>query len=796
VTDPSQLRFRSAAEAWTEALPVGNGKTGAMLFAGYPVERLQINDGTAWSGSPASAEREPRLEPAVARSAVAAARRALEVDDFATAERQLKRVQHTYSQTYLPFVDLTVSIADAKGPVEIERVLDLETAIHRSQVLTPGGQVGRSTFASHPDGVLVHEVVLTGRSRAVEIALTSPLRVLAATAPSGRLEIGLQMPSDVAPSHDLAAKPVRYDDGPSLRGGCVVTIEHDGRWTPLDGASARIEGASRLLLLVATETTAQGVGQLPAGEVADALSSARARSGAAAVEGLSTLRARHAQDWSALFSRSRVRFGRTGTEPLDERWRSARASGRPVDGDPGLISLLGDFGRYLLISSSREGGAPVTLQGLWNESLQPAWSSNYTININLQMSYWAAEPYGLVECLPPLFALIDALATTGTRTAREIYDRPGWVAHHNTDFWAYSLPVGAGRHDPKWAFWPLGGAWLVRHLFERIRHGGDRRFARDQAWPAVRGATLFVLSWLVEQEDGTLGTSPSTSPENQFTGTDGEPRSVARSSSSDLFIIGDLLDFVVAIADAAGVEDEVVRAATRARARLHRPRIASDGTVQEWAADFSMPDPTHRHLSPLHFLHPGERALDDAWRAAASRTLDVRGDESTGWSLAWKLLMRARLHQPEHVENLLQLYVRDMTVDRGEWVGGLYPNMFSAHPPFQIDGNLGLTAALAELVVQSHQDVIELLPAMPATFGPGTAHGLVARPGVIVDVDWSLRDGVVALERALLRAGTGGLSSCRVRWADETVEIDLSQGPVTLHAGDFTGTPTLAQPSR
>jgi alpha-L-fucosidase 2 len=646
------------------------------------------------------------------------------------------------------------------------------------------------------------------------VALSSLLRAEAAPAADDTLGLLLTMPADVAPSHDDYAEPVVYSDAPgaALRGAIALAIEHDGTAVPIDGTAVRagteaapngttptlrLEGARRVVLRIATATTFAGIALPPAGDAEDAYAVAVERVRRAGPISVDELHERHVAEHAALYGRAELEVGVPVDAPLDERILTGNAHpGGPMAADPALAALAFNFGRYLLISSSRPGGVPANLQGIWNDSLQPPWSSNYTTNINVEMNYWLAESTDLAECAEPLYDLIDGLARTGRRTARELYDAPGWVAHHNTDIWGYTLPVGYGTHDPKWAFWPMAGPWLVRHLWERVLHGGDDEFARARVWEPVRSAAEFALAWLVEQPDGTLGTNPSTSPENQFTTPDGGIGSVARSSTYDLVVLGDLFDILVGLADRLGLsEDPVVEQARAARGRIPGPRIGRAGLVQEWADDFEYPDPTHRHVAHLYFLHPSDWEPDQTLHTATSRSLDERGDESTGWALAWKLLMRTRLRQPEKASALLRLFFRDMTVDRGPWIGGVYPNLFCAHPPFQIDGNFGLVAGLAECLVQSQWGTVDLLPSVPAELGTGRVRGLIARPGIRVDLEWSDESGEPRLVEARLEAtGPSGRGEHVVRCGGAARTVTLGVDAVVLTPDLFL--PELADGTR
>ncbi|WP_051951757.1 glycosyl hydrolase family 95 catalytic domain-containing protein [Actinacidiphila yeochonensis] len=801
------LRYRRPADQWTEALPIGNGLQGAMLYGIPGAERVLLNDGAAWSGGPGNEALPPVVSAERARAALADARAALGRGDGPAADAAVRRLQHRWSQTFLPFAEVGVRVevpgtSGANGPFEgYERVLDLDAATHTVRYRHGGTAVTAASFASHPDRVLVHRVTASGPVD-VTLALTSPLRVLGgfgtgtddrAPAEAGLL---LQLPSDVAPPFQGAPETLRWDgrEGAALRGAVVVGVAHDGLAAPgTEPGTVVLRGATRVAAVIATATTFEGVGLPPRGDEHAASARARERVRTALASGPDEVRRRQLADHRALYRRVSWQpadpagpLPTDGTPPTDttlptdttiptvealptdERLTRANAAGDALAADPALAPLLFHYGRYLLISCSRRGGTPANLQGIWNGEMRPPWSSNYTANINLQMNYWAADTADLPEVLPPLVDLVGALSRTGARTARRLYGARGWVAHHNTDVWAYSQPVGAGNDDPKWAFWPFAGAWLVGQLQDHLSFGGrsaadPEAFARETVWPLARSAAEFLLDWLVPEgeEDGRLGTAPSTSPENSYLTADGRTASVARSSAMDLALSAELLSDLVALAGRLGLAgDEVAARAARALPRLPGPRQGRDGALVEWADDPAADDPHHRHQSHLHPVFPGRTELPEEVLRGAARSLDLRGDESTGWSLAWRLALRARLRQPDAVGRLLALLFRDMATERGPWSGGLYPNLFAAHPPFQIDANLGYVAAVAECLVQSHLGRIELLPSVPARFAPARVTGLVARPGVRVDVEW--REGgsdgaeLVSVRLSALHAGADG----------------------------------------
>jgi alpha-L-fucosidase 2 len=812
------LWFDRPASKWTEALPLGNGRLGAMVFGGVGTEHLQINDATAWSGSPVSQSAPPVVSEQTAAASLEAARTALSAGDHTSAEHHLRQLQHRYSQSYLPFADLLVrtditgqqarTVQAAPETETYQRGLNLATATHETSYRMAGALVTQRSYISHRHGVLVLSIK-TDHPSGLDISatMTSPLRILDTGHDPAQAFLTLQLPSDVAPSHDQVPEPVRYSASKesALQGAAVIGWDHDGIDRTLgDGSGSPALHATAVhhaTIYLATQTTFTGLGKPPAGDARDALYEAAQRVSTARTLPGDTIRHAHLADHAGLYDRVMISTGKDPEQDLPTDVRLQRANAHPegvLAADPALAALLFQFGRYLLICSSRPGGVPANLQGIWNDTLQAPWSSNYTTNINLQMNYWPAEVANLAECAAPLYDLIDALTITGRETATRLYNAPGWVAHHNTDIWAYTQPVGLGAHDPKWAFWPMAGPWLVRHLWEHLLFGADDTFARTRAWEPIRSAAEFCLAWLQDQPDGALGTSPSTSPENQFITADGTASSVGESSTLDLVLISDVLKMVTSLAGRLGITgDEVVHAAAAAAPRIPQPRPGRDGMVPEWAEDHPQAEPQHRHLSHLFFLYPGDSPLDGALATAASRSLEGRGDESTGWSLAWKLCLRARLGQPKKTDDLLRLVFRDMTVDRGPLIGGLYPNFFAAHPPFQIDGNFGYVAGLAECIVQSHHGEIELLRAIPSGLQTGSVSGLVARPGVDVSVSWtSSEDGELQLQRATLRARTAAAAGQRtVSFQGSRISVELpwsldvtdAAAPVELTMADFKG---------
>ncbi|GEA86502.1 glycoside hydrolase family 95 protein [Cellulomonas cellasea] len=801
--DDLTLRYAAPAAAWTDALPLGNGRIGAMCFGGPLRDRVQVNDDTCWSGSPATNAGLPRIEPGEGPAVVAAAREALARGDVRAAERHVQRLQHGHSQAYQPLVDLWVEQLPGPGErawpdepaaapgagTSYARWLDLRDAVAGHAWTSGGVPSEQEVFVSAPAGVLVLRRVVERAHADLVLSVTSahPLDDVR-TSTSDPDDDGVRgagwvaaarMPSHVWPPHEDVPEPVERGTAPGSAVTAVVGLRvlSDGDVVAGDEQVA-VRGAREVVVLLATATDFGGPGVVPHGDVERLRAAVEERLDAAVAAGHERLRAEHVAEHRALLDRVALVLGPAGDPPrltTDERLV------RHADGaaDPGLAALAFQYGRYLLVAGSRPGTRPMGLQGLWNEHVQPPWSGNYTLNINTEMNYWPALGANLAECHEPLLTWLGALAASGTRTARELYGARGWAAHHNSDVWGFSLPAGEGDGDPCWTAWPLAGAWLSRHVWDHYEYTGDAAFL-ERAWPVLRGAALFVLDWLVELPDGSLGTAPATSPENKYVAADGLPAAVSTSTTSDLAMVRDLLERTLdaravlaggaageasgvtgsAAADApgsAGADDDDLDARIReVLRRLPAERVGADGRLAEWLTDVPDAEPTHRHQSHLYRVHPGTSIDPDqapALAAAAVASLDARGPESTGWSLAWRLNLRARLRDVAGVEASVRAFLAPVDLDLpgrsgprfGEG-GGVYRNLFCAHPPFQVDGNLGFTAGVVETLVQGHRTVasdgdavreVHLLPALPGAWAEGSVRGLRVRGGVTVAITWS-----------------------------------------------------------
>lgn len=734
------LWYKKPANDFIEALPLGSGRLGCMHYADPINDKLTLNEDTLWSGYPKDKSPENGFE------GVQKAKKLLNEGKINQAEKAIwKESLGKWSEAYQPAGALNIICNDGEEYTDYYRELDLNTAISKTTYKINGFDYKREVFCSHPDNVIIYRFTTNAKESEVNVFFTTPHPFRQADT-DAVLAIKSIMPSYSAPNYFKCDNPIVYDDFENNRAisycAAVKPVLLQGDYS-IDDGKIKINSTDFFLILN-IESNFEAFNKQPSESTKDYFGICLDIISSAAQKKYDELRESHIKDYQAFFNRMELCIGGNNREdlPTDERIMQYQKD----SSDNGLAVLLFDYGRYLTIASSREKTQATNLQGIWNESVRPPWSSNYTLNINTEMNYWHVESVNLSECHLPLIDFINELSVNGAATARKNYNCGGWCSHHNSDLWRHSESVGGetDHHSVVYGFWNMSGAWLVRHIWEHYEYTLDKEFLRNNI-EVIRGAVEFLLDWLEKDDENTYITPLATSPENRYNENDQKACAISKGSAMDTAITLDLFEIYLNAAKVLDFDEEFCKKINEYKSQLKGYVIGNKGQILEWNKEVEECEPHHRHLSPLYGLYPGHSINDKTpdLSKAAEITMNNRGDEATGWGITWKICVWARLGNGERAKNAVDKMLRPVGNDGN---GGVHMNLLDSCPPFQIDGNFGYTAGISQMLVQEKENEVLLIPALPKAWSDsGSVRGMKLKGNLTIDFKWE--NGIITEKR-------------------------------------------------